>query len=63
MKHETTRMRFPLIASSVLTGIIGCMLFHVGGFMLFPVALDLWYQGTDRTTEADMTPAPAHPAR
>ena len=56
-------MRFPLIASSVLTGIIGCMLFHVGGFMLFPVALDLWYQGTDRTTEADMTPAPAHPAR
>ena len=52
-------MRFPLIALSVLTGVVGCLLFHVGGFMLFPLALDLWYQGTDRTAQADLAPAEA----
>ena len=46
-------MRFPLFAFSVLAGVVGCILFQVGGFMLFPVALDLWYRAMDE---------PEHPA-
>lgn len=52
-KHDTARMRSPLLACSVLAGVVGCLLFHVGGFMLLPVALDLWYQAME---------APAQPA-
>ncbi len=41
-------MRFNSQSASVLVAIVGCFLFAVGGFMLFPVALDLWEHGTNK---------------
>ncbi len=38
-------MRLNLKSFSVLVAMVGCVFFCVGGFMLFPVALDLWEQG------------------
>ena len=55
-------MRLPLFACSVLTGLVGCMLFQVGGFMLLPVALDLWERAVDEARRQELTPAPAVPA-
>ncbi len=42
-------MRFNLRSVSVLIVALGCLFFAFGGFMLFPVALDLWEHG--RTAE------------
>ncbi len=45
-------MHNKFISASVLVGAAGCFLFPFGGFMLFPVALDLWEHGsTDKTTD------------
>lgn len=53
---DTVRMRFPLLACSILAGIVGCMLFHLGGFMLFPLALDLWFQATEEPEPTALAP-------
>lgn len=39
-------MRFNLHSVSILVGLVACALFPFGGFMLFPVALDLWEHGS-----------------
>lgn len=39
-------MRFNCQSASILVAIAGCALFALGGFMLFPVALDLWECGS-----------------
>jgi hypothetical protein len=52
-KYDTYLMQFHLFGCSVLAGAVGCILFQVGGFLLFPVALDLWY----RAIEASKQPA------
>lgn len=39
-------MRLHLKSFSVVIAMLGCAFFCVGGFMLFPVALDLWEHGT-----------------
>ncbi len=39
-------MRFHLLSVSVAVAVLGCLAFPVGGFMLFPVALDLWERAT-----------------
>lgn len=41
-------MRFNCQSASILVAIVGCALFAIGGFMLFPVALDLWECSTDK---------------
>lgn len=38
-------MRLNLRSVSVLVAALGCLLFAFGGFMLFPVAFDLWEHG------------------
>jgi hypothetical protein len=38
-------MRFNLKSISVMVAVLGCMLFPFGGFMLFPVAFDMWEHG------------------
>ncbi len=39
-------MRFNLLSISVVVAVVGCLLFTFGGFMLFPVALDMWERGS-----------------
>ncbi len=44
-------MRNNFRSASVVVATVGCLLFPLGGFMLFPVALDLWEHGsTDKNT-------------
>jgi|GEM_PF-5918362 len=35
-------MRFNLKSFSVVVALLGCAFFPFGGFMLLPVALDMW---------------------
>ena len=49
-------MRLHLFAYSVLAGAVGCILFQFGGFLLFPVALDLWYQAIDDSEDRALAP-------
>jgi hypothetical protein len=56
-------MRYPFLACSVLAGIVGCLFFHLGGFMLFPVALDLWDQAVGDPVEPALAPAPTKHGR
>jgi hypothetical protein len=39
-------MHFNLLSLSVAVAVLGCLAFPVGGFMLFPVAFDLWERAT-----------------
>lgn len=52
-----------LIGFSVLAAIVGCLLFQVGGFLLFPVALDLWDRATDDRAQKALVPVDADPAK
>jgi len=52
-------MRYPFLACSVLAGIVGCLSFHLGGFLLVPVALDLWDHAMDDPAQPAMEPVPA----
>jgi hypothetical protein len=56
-------MRYSFLACSLLTGIAGCLCFHLGGFLLFPVALDLWDQAVGDPNEPTLVPEPTKRAR
>lgn len=45
-------MRFNLHSLSVIIGALGCVLFVFGGFMLLPVALDIWEMGDAKRATA-----------
>lgn len=40
--NYTPTMRFNLKSVSVLVAVVGCVFFPFGGYMLLPVALDIW---------------------
>ena len=63
MNHDAPRMRYSFLTCSVLAGIVGCMSFHLGGFLLFPVALDLWDQAVGDPPQPAMEPLPAKRGR
>lgn len=50
--NYTPSMRFNLKSASVLVAVVGCVLFPFGGFMLLPVAFDMWEHpsGNDSAT-------------
>lgn len=45
-------MRFNLKSVSVLVAVVGCMLFPFGGYMLLPLALDIWEHGSGEKSAA-----------
>ncbi len=45
-------MRFNLLSISVAVAVVGCILFTVGGFMLFPLAFDIWERGASNKPAA-----------
>ena len=50
--NYTPTMRFNLKSASILVAVVGCVLFPFGGFMLLPVAFDMWEHpsGNDSAT-------------
>lgn len=56
-------MRYSFLAVSILTGVAGCMTFQVGGFLLFPVALDLWDRATDAPAQRSLASTHVRPHR
>ena len=45
-------MQFNLKSISVAVAVVGCLLFPFGGFMLFPVAFDMWEHNSGKNTAA-----------
>ncbi len=45
-------MRFNLKSASILVAVVGCVLFPFGGFMLLPVALDMWEHHSGKNATA-----------
>jgi len=56
MKQASHRLRYPLFACSVLAGVLGCWFFPLGGFLLLPVALDLWDHATEDPVSPELMP-------
>ena len=50
--EDTTTMRVNRRSVSLVIAALGCLLFPFGGFMLFPLALDLWDDNRDRSATA-----------
>ncbi|MBK8478658.1 MAG: hypothetical protein IPL39_20965 [Opitutaceae bacterium] len=52
-----------LLGFAVLAAVVGCLLFQVGGFLLFPVALDLWDKATAERAQKALIPVDADPVK
>jgi hypothetical protein len=50
--NYTPTMRFNLKSASILVAVVGCVLFPFGGFMLLPVALDMWEHHSGKNATA-----------
>ena len=50
--EHTAAMRVNLHSLSVAVGVVSCLLFVFGGFMLLPLALDIWEMGDAKRTQA-----------